>query len=69
MTGRAAATLVTRLNRQQRGRAVKAGHAVAAVGGSLDGPVVMLSPATLESDRRQAVLVAWVVGLSGPHQR
>ena len=50
------------------GRAVKAGPGGAARRGSLDGPVVMLSPATLETDRRQAVLVCSVmVGLSGPH--
>ena len=55
-------------NRQRRGRAVKAGPGRAARRGSLDGPVVMLSPATLEMDRRLAVLVcSVVVGLSGPH--
>jgi hypothetical protein len=55
-------------NRQAGGRAVKAGPGGAARRGSLDGPVVMLSPATLELDRHQAVLVvSVVVGLSGPH--
>ena len=56
------------LDPQRGGRAVKVGSGGAARRGCLDGPVVMLSPATLELDRRQAVLVAAVVvGLSGPH--
>lgn len=38
-------------------------------GSALTAPRVELSPATMEVDRRQAVMVAhWVVGHSGPHR-
>jgi hypothetical protein len=45
------------------GGAVKAGPGGAARRGSLEGPGVWLSPATVEHDRREAVLVAqWWLG-------
>ena len=47
-------------HREQRGRAVKAGHVVAAGRGSLEGPVVMLSPATLELGRPSGR--SWLLG-------